>query len=143
MMMFSLARLLVATLGCARSLESWPVCAEEEEFTAADYAGYDEGLDDSDLDFLVCGPLPADGSACPASDDIDANAFFEENIGPGVARTVRVPLGGRLWPRDEHLRSVLLRARLGWGPILRRFVGDVTGRLRPGALPLGSDTLSR
>ena len=69
--------LLAALAGCAPA--EWPVCGNEEEITAADYTGYGDELPD---DFLVCTDLPDDGSACPDYQDVEANALFEEEVGP-------------------------------------------------------------
>ena len=68
------ACILAGLAGCATE---WPVCGNEQELTAEDYEGYGTLPYD---DFLVCGALPRDGD-CPDKDQVDAYAFFEENVG--------------------------------------------------------------
>lgn len=63
---------------CADAPTEWPVCAEEPEMTAETYAGYGTL---AQQDFLVCGPLPADGAPCPERHEVDGNALFAENVG--------------------------------------------------------------
>ncbi len=73
----ALRTFLLATLAGCADPEVWPECGNEAELTAEDYDG---SLDDGD--FYVCGPLPEDGSACAEVTELNATAFFEENVGP-------------------------------------------------------------
>ncbi|GDX82224.1 hypothetical protein LBMAG42_40350 [Deltaproteobacteria bacterium] len=72
--------ILAALAGCADPSADWPVCGNEEELFAESYEGY-ESFDAAGGDVLVCGDLPADGSDCPDYREVNANEFFEANVG--------------------------------------------------------------